>query len=57
MASTSTQELSEDKRIKIVDMQRDMIAEAFRVADEALSKHEIDREIAKHIKQHFDRKY
>jgi hypothetical protein len=38
-------------------MQKDMISEAFRVASEALSKHEIDQEVARHIKQHFDRKY
>lgn len=38
-------------------MQRDMISEAFQVASEALSKHEIDQEVARHIKQHFDRKY
>jgi hypothetical protein len=46
-----------EERIKIVDMQREMIGEAFRVAGEALSKHEIDQEVAKHIKQHFDRQY
>jgi cation transport regulator ChaB len=53
----STQELPGEERIKIVDMQRDMISEAFTVAQEALSKHEIEQEISKHIKQHFDRKY
>jgi dynein light chain LC8-type len=53
----STQEIPGEERIKIVDMQRDMISEAFRVAQEALSKHEIEQEIAKYIKQHFDRYY
>jgi hypothetical protein len=38
-------------------MQREMIAEALRVAGEALSKHEIEQEVARHIKQHFDRQY
>jgi cation transport regulator ChaB len=37
----STQEIPGEERIKIVDMQRDMITEAFNVASEALSKHEI----------------
>lgn len=55
--SASTQELPSEEKIKIVDMQRDMISEAFRVATEAVSKHEIEQEIAKHIKQHFDSVY
>ena len=38
-------------------MQREMVREAYRVAKEALASHEIEREIAKHIKQHFDNKY
>jgi nicotinamidase-related amidase len=46
-----------EERLKVVDMQRDMVEEAFRVAEEALASHEIEREIAKHIKQHFDAKY
>lgn len=54
--SAATQENPENK-IKVVDMQKDMIGEAFSVAREALTLHEIDREIAKHIKKHFDAKY
>lgn len=38
-------------------MQREMITEAFKVAAEALKRHEIDREIACHIKKHFDAIY
>lgn len=55
---SSSQELSvPQERLKVVDMQREMVEEAFRVAEEALSQHEIEREVAKHIKQHFDTKY
>lgn len=45
------------KQIKVSDMQQEMISEAFRVAKEALGRHEIEREVAKHIKKHFDNKY
>jgi dynein light chain LC8-type len=45
------------KQIKVSDMQQEMINEAFRVAKEALGRHEIEREVAKHIKKHFDNKY
>lgn len=38
-------------------MQQEMVTEAIRVASEAMKKHEIQTEIAKHIKQHFDAKY
>jgi cation transport regulator ChaB len=41
--TTSAQELPGEERIKIVDMQRDMINEAFRIATEAISKHEIEQ--------------
>lgn len=36
-------EIPAEERVKVVDMQRDMIDEAFRVAEEALSQHEIER--------------
>jgi hypothetical protein len=53
----SVSESGVEERIKVVDMQRDMIEEALRVAEEALKLHEIEREVAKHIKLHFDKKY
>ena len=55
--SAATQESPLENKIKVVDMQKEMIGEAFSVAKEALALHEIDREIAKHIKKHFDTKY
>lgn len=56
--SGSAQELPfGPEQLKVVDMQREMVEEAFRVAEEALAQHEIEREIAKHIKQHFDNKF
>lgn len=55
--SVSTQEIAREDRIKISDMQKEMIPEAFKVAAEAVAKHEIEQQIAKYIKQHFDRKY
>jgi hypothetical protein len=55
--SAATQENPLENKIKVVDMQKEMIGEAFSVAKEALALHEIDREIAKHIKKHFDTKY
>lgn len=38
-------------------MQKEMIAEAMEVAEEAMKKHEIEVEIAKYIKEYFDNKY
>ncbi len=38
-------------------MQKEMIYEAIKVAEEAMKKHEIEREIAKYIKEYFDRVY
>jgi hypothetical protein len=46
-----------EERIKVVDMQKEMIGEAFKVAQEAFNRHEIEREVAKHIKKYFDAKY
>lgn len=40
--------------VKVVDMQKEMIAKAFSVAEQARAKHEIERQIAKHIKDAFD---
>jgi len=57
LMSTSTQEIVVEDRIKVVDMQKEMIGEAFRIAKEALDRHEIEREVARHIKQYFDNKY
>lgn len=58
MSSGSVHELPfPQERLKVVDMQREMVEEAFRVAEEALGLHEIEREVAKHIKKHFDSKY
>ena len=57
MSVGGIQELPYKDEIKVVDMQVDMIAYAYKVAEEALHKHEIDREVACHIKKHFDSKY
>lgn len=46
-----------EERVKVADMQKEMVEEAFRVSKEALGRHEVEREVAKHIKQHFDHKY
>ena len=57
MSVGGIQDLPYKDDIKVVDMQVEMIAEAYRVAEEALQKHEIDREVACHIKKHFDSKF
>lgn len=41
--SVSTQEIPREDRIKISDMQKEMIPEAFRIAAEAVAKHEIEQ--------------
>ena len=46
-----------EEKVKVADMQKDMVEEAFRVAREALARHEVEREVACHIKKHFDSKY
>lgn len=55
--SGSTEVAVIEDKIKVVDMQKEMIGEAFRVAQEAFKRHEIEREVAKHIKKYFDAKY
>ena len=38
----------------MADMNKDMIAEAIDTARKAIEKYEIERDIAKYIKDHFD---
>ena len=57
MSVGGIQDLPYKDDIKVVDMQAEMIAEAYTVAEEALQQHEIDGEVASHIKKHFDSKF
>ena len=55
--SAEQQENEVEEKIKVADMQKEMLEEAMRTASEALRKHEVDQEIAKHNKKHFDQHY
>lgn len=40
---TSVEEIRLEEQVKVADMQKEMIYEAIRVAEEAMKKHEIER--------------
>lgn len=47
----------EKSNIKVADMNKEMINEVIETAKRAIEKYEIERDIAKYIKDHFDRYY
>ncbi|ELR13653.1 dynein light chain 1, cytoplasmic, putative [Acanthamoeba castellanii str. Neff] len=43
--------------VKALDMGQEIKDEAVKVAKEALAEHKLERDIAKHVKQTFDKRY
>ncbi|UKK00167.2 dynein light chain 1 [Theileria orientalis] len=54
---TEKKPTAQDAVVKNVDMDEEAQAYALKIAEEALSKYEVEKDIAAHIKKEFDKTY